>query len=71
MLGYVPPPNLHGTTCNTKIKVLSIRKGEELLTFSAHTGRVNNIIFSPDNSTIISCSDDKLISFWNFRTGEK
>jgi WD40 repeat protein len=53
------------------IKVLSITKGSDLLTFSAHIGRVLNIIFSPDNQTIISCSDDKLISFWNYHTGEK
>ena len=38
-------------------------------TFSAHTGKVNSVDFSPDDSTIVSGGDDHTIRLWNAATG--
>ena len=32
---------------------------------SAHSGWVRSVAFSPDGSTIVSCSDDQTIKVWD------
>lgn len=53
------------------IVIFSTETMEELINWKAHTSYVFELIFCPDNQTIISGSKDKLIHFWNLHTGEK
>ncbi|CAD8174775.1 unnamed protein product [Paramecium pentaurelia] len=48
---------------NIKIQMLNILKG--------HTQAVLSVCFSPDSSTLASCSGDKSIRLWDVKTGEQ
>lgn len=36
-----------------------------------HSGKVHNLIFTPDGNRLISISEDKTIRIWNAQTGEQ
>ncbi|HRN78013.1 MAG TPA: hypothetical protein PLU71_02145 [Candidatus Dependentiae bacterium] len=54
---------------NNKIYVWDI-KTRKPKTLSGHTGMVQSIAISPDNTTIASGSDDNTIRLWNIKTGK-
>jgi WD40 repeat protein len=51
-------------TDDNKIKVLN-RKGDLIHTLKGYTGKVNSVIFSPDDRMIASASDDGTIKLWS------
>ena len=54
------------------IKVWEIHgsKGEEIMSFTAHTAGVNCIMALPDGDRLVSGSDDGTVRIWNMRTRE-
>jgi WD40 repeat protein len=53
------------------LTIFNTSTAEEIITWKAHSSSVRGVIFCPDNQTIISGGEDKLIHFWNINTGEK
>ena len=39
-------------------------------TLVGHANGVNSIRLNSENNTFVSCSDDKTIKIWNWRTGQ-
>ena len=52
------------------IKIWDYRTKKELNVLTGHTGSVNAVRFSPDDSLIISGSNDTDIRIWKVSTGE-
>jgi hypothetical protein len=57
-----PSPTLSTPTLATASLELKAEKQ------SAHSRNINSVAFSPDGSTIVSCSDDKTIKVWDAGT---
>ncbi|CAD8144981.1 unnamed protein product [Paramecium pentaurelia] len=62
--------------CNfIKSKLFNIKWQNTILSekpmLLGHFGIVNSIVFSPDNSTLASCGNDKLVIIWNYKTGKQ
>ncbi|NET52396.1 MAG: hypothetical protein F6K09_28015 [Merismopedia sp. SIO2A8] len=55
---------------HANIKVSNLETGEEILTFTAHSKRVNALDFTPDGTKVISASADKTLKLWNLETSE-
>jgi WD40 repeat protein len=45
--------------------------GSQLRTLKGHEDRVYSVVFSPDNRTLLSGSDDRSIRVWNLQTGKE
>ena len=41
---------------------------EPIIKFEGHTGGIKQVMYSPDNKQLLSCSDDKTVRLWD--TGE-
>jgi WD40 repeat protein len=54
--------DIHG-----KITLWQITNGEQIFSWVAHTGWIRSIIFSADNDTLFSCSDDRTVKHWNLK----
>jgi WD40 repeat protein len=48
----------------------NINSGELKNTLIGHLSWVNSIVYSPDGSTLASCSKDKTIKLWDINSGE-
>jgi WD40 repeat protein len=51
-------------------QILSVPKGEVLVTLRRHTRQVNAVNFSPDGSRIVTASEDRSVRLWDAATGE-
>ena len=52
------------------LKVWDIESGREIRTLMGHNDRVRGVALI-DNCHVVSCSDDKTLNIWDFRTGKK
>ena len=52
-----------------QLQILSINSGQACRTWKAHQDWINSIIFCPDNQTLITSGNDRLIKFWHWRNG--
>ena len=53
------------------MKLWDVTTGEELRSFSGHTGWITSVAFSPDGRFVISGSYDKTIKLWEVATGKE
>lgn len=51
------------------IKLFSVASGAVVRTFSGHSGKVSNVVFSPDGKSIASASRDKTCKVWSVNNG--
>merc|ERR1712079_775796 len=42
---------------------------EPIIKFEGHTGGIKQVMYTPDNKQLISCSDDKTVRVWDTATG--
>ena len=52
------------------IVLWDVASGDALRTFNGHTGAVNSVAFTPDESQIISGSTDGTLILWDVASGE-
>ncbi len=53
------------------LRLLDATTGEELHRLTGHQDSIHRFLFSPDGKTLISCSDDKSVRFWEVATGKQ
>ena len=53
------------------VRLWNIVTGEQLHIFTGHTGRINEISFSPDGNVLASGSDDGTVLLWDISTYSK
>ena len=53
-----------------QLQILSINSGQACRTWKAHQDWITSIIFCPDNQTLITSGNDRLIKFWHWRNGQ-
>ena len=51
------------------IIILNPLTGSQIAILSGHTDLVNDLIFSPDGTSLVSGSDDKTVKLWDLQTG--
>jgi WD40 repeat protein len=51
------------------IEVWSLVPFKRLAKFTAHTGRIRCVVLSPDDQTLLSCSEDGMVKTWEATTG--
>ena len=42
---------------------------EPIIKFEGHTGGIKQVMYTPDNKQLVSCSDDKTVRVWDTATG--
>ncbi len=55
---------------SSAIKLWDVASGQNIKTFSGHTGRINSLAFSPDGRRILSAARDNLVKIWDVPTGQ-
>ena len=58
-----------GSDYNT-IKMWSVESGEEIKTFTGHSGSIWSVAISADGKVIVSGSLDKKIKMWSVESGK-
>jgi len=53
-----------------ELLVLETSTGENIHTLTGHNGQVNDVVFSPDGTQILSASDDTTMILWDATTGD-
>ncbi len=53
------------------VRLLDFARFELLQTINAHTKRVRDLDFGPDNKMLVTVGEDGFIRFWNIETGKK
>lgn len=55
----------------TKVNTIHLMNinDQSVLTFEGHTHTVNAVAISPDGKTLVSCSEDRTVRFWDIQTG--
>jgi WD40 repeat protein/uncharacterized caspase-like protein len=53
------------------VRIVSLDTFEVIRAIHAHTGRISDLDFTPDNKTLLSAGRDGLLRFWNPITGQK
>jgi WD40 repeat protein len=73
-----PPQALHGThririitSPEKTARVWDAERGTEVHVLSGHTDYVNAAAFSPDNTKLITASNDKTVRIWDVISGEQ
>ncbi len=56
---------------NQDIHLLDVASGKPIRTFKGHKGRVYQLIFTPDGTTLFSCSFDHTIRSWDVASGKE
>ncbi|ETO29944.1 WD-40 repeat protein, partial [Reticulomyxa filosa] len=51
------------------IRLLNVKSGREIKKLLRHSGNINDVQFSPDGKTIVSCSNDNAIQLWDLKSG--
>ncbi|MCY4401729.1 MAG: WD40 repeat domain-containing protein [Candidatus Poribacteria bacterium] len=69
-LDYSPDGGIlaSGTEDGNAIHIWEAKTGEKLHTFTGHTQRVNDVVFSTDGTTLVSVSDDGTVLLWDLST---
>jgi WD40 repeat protein len=49
----------------TVIRVWDVATGQELISLEGHKAQINALAFSPDGSTLASCSHDGAVRLWH------
>jgi len=44
---------------------------EPIIKFEGHTGGIKQVMYTPDNKALVSCSDDKTVRVWDTATGSE
>ncbi|HAF49130.1 MAG TPA: hypothetical protein DCL08_07830 [Anaerolineaceae bacterium] len=52
------------------IQLMNIN-AQTVLTIEGHTQIVNDVAISPDGKTLVSCSEDRTVRFWDIETGSQ
>jgi WD40 repeat protein len=55
---------------DNSIKLWDPIRGQELKTFTGHTGGVNSIVFSPDGKLLVSGGFDRTVIVWDVATAK-
>ena len=54
---------------DNSVRVWDVKTGKQLWQLTGHTDMVTGVCFDPTGKTIVSCSWDKTIRFWDSATG--
>ncbi len=55
---------------NNTVVLWDVASGEVIRTFSGHSREVTSVVFTPDESQIISASGDRTLIVWDVDSGE-
>ena len=66
---YSPYGTKMAVATNIGIWLYETETAKELNLFTAHTGRVTSVVFSPDGATLASGSSDRTIRLWDVENG--
>jgi hypothetical protein len=58
-------------TWGSAIRMWDVSTGQNIKTFTGHTGRINSLAFSPDGRHILSAARDNLVKIWDAATGQE
>jgi hypothetical protein len=56
---------------NKKLKLWDLSSGQEIRTFTGHSGNVTSVAFAPDGRTALSGSLDTTVKLWEVATGRE
>lgn len=56
---------------DTAVRVWDVATGEVIQTFTAHTNTVDSVLFTPDDTRILTSAWDGLIILWDIASGER
>ncbi|KAK9499793.1 hypothetical protein O3M35_002763 [Rhynocoris fuscipes] len=62
---------LFGAADDTNIHVWDVESGVEVLTLVGHYSTVTGVVISQEGNHVASCSRDKVIILWDFKTGRQ
>ena len=63
--------DLDGQDYQGQVRLWDVLTGKRTLTLAGHSGRVNDLAFSPDGMSIATASNDKTVKLWSFATGDE
>jgi WD40 repeat protein len=52
------------------VKAWDAATGQDTLTLKGHTGKVNNVAFTPNGQRLATASDDQTVKVWDTATGQ-
>ncbi len=58
-------PRLATASRTGTVKVWSVEQGQELVSFTAHLGAINSLVFSPDGKQLLTSGNDLYLKFWD------